>query len=151
MPRQEVDALLLKLAVSADQHSETRQNNIRRQATPCDIAPYIAANVWPGRNFALVGNSFYVERNVAGHQFAMKRAACIAMMLEQAKHTRRCVYLSDALQNEGFLEVLSRFERDWLSRLAPGTVIGPAYNARGELLGQSFSVWRADVSLVLTP
>jgi hypothetical protein len=50
--------------------------------------------------------------------------------------------LRDALANERFVATLSRFEADWLKREPDSTLIGPAYDEQGNLLSESFAVWR---------
>lgn len=139
MRQKEVNELLHKMTRTADRGKPSLSIETRRQS---ELMPYMAANVWPGRNFQLVGNSFNAEEHSSTRQFQLRRGACIAMMLMQGKETRRCVYLHEAMNNEGFIEVLSRFEIDWLKRLPLNTVIGPAYDGNGELLSQAFSVWR---------
>lgn len=70
------------------------------------------------------------------------------MMLEKGKGNRRCLSVGEALQHEGFKECLSRFEYDWLVRESQETLLGPAYNDKGELLPLSFTVWRKMPSTV---
>jgi len=121
-------------------HDDTGQQ--KAQLPRINLTPYKLADAWPGRNYALVGNSHFVEKRIIDSTNTMqnKRAACIAMMLEQGG-PRRCVFVTEALQNEGFIEVLSRFERDWLYRLPPHAVLGPAYEANGNMIELSFAVW----------
>jgi hypothetical protein len=143
----DVNKLMGKMRGSAE--NETQQQRRRQedgqksaQLPRINLTPYKLADAWPGRNYALVGNSHYVEKRIISSANTMqnKRAACIAMMLEQGG-PRRCVFVTEALQNDGFIEVLSRFERDWLYRLPPHAVLGPAYNANGNMIEQSFAVW----------
>jgi hypothetical protein len=109
-----------------------------------DTAPYKQAGTWPGKNFMLLGNSFNLEAKLSSNCVtATKRTASLAIMFEQARETRRCIYLADALSNQSFLETLSRFETDWLRRMPADTVIGPAYNIKNELIGEAFAVWRS--------
>lgn len=109
-----------------------------------DTAPHKLAGTWPGKSFMLLGNSFNLEAKLSSGSVATtKRTASLAIMFELARETRRCVYLADALNNQSFLEILSRFETDWLRRMPPETVIGPAYNMKNELIGEAFAVWRS--------
>ncbi len=112
-----------------------------------DLTPYKQASVWPGRNYLLVGNSYNVEMRFADtRNYDVKRRATIAMMFESKAHNRNrgCVALDDALRNEGFIEVLSRFEFDWLRRMPGETLVGPAYDRYGNLIPQAFAVWRPE-------
>ncbi len=135
----EVSKLMLKMKRQTDEvtHFEAHEEN---KLPERDVSAYIRANSWPGRNYALVGHSYNVEQKIVGTSFPIRRAACIAMMLEQGG-LRRCVFVTEALGHEGFTEVLSRFELDWLGKLPNDTVLGPAYASTGELIGQSFAVW----------
>ncbi len=109
-----------------------------------NLSSYKVNQAWPGRAYVLVGNSYNPERRIQSVRQSRKRAACIALMLEHGKNNRNCLSVEDALQMEGFRECLSRFEFDWLRREASSTLLGPAYNERGELLPQCFAVWRRE-------
>lgn len=112
-----------------------------------DLTPYKQASAWPGRTYLLVGNSYNVEVRFAdSRNYDVKRRASIAMMFESKTHNRNrgCVALGDALRNQGFVEVLSRFEFDWLRRMPGETLIGPAYDRYGNLIPQAFAVWRVE-------
>lgn len=129
---------------SYSNNTETQtEDSLRRHM---DLTPYKQASVWPGRNYLLVGNSYNVETRLAGRTYDVKRRASIAMMFESKDHKRNrgCVTLADALRNQGFIEVMSRFEFDWLRRMPDETLIGPAYDRYGNLIPQAFSVWRPE-------
>ena len=146
MPKKEVNKLINKMKEQVGEgpkqegHQEQSQDSELRLPN-IDIEPYKRGNAWPGRTFMLIGNSFSVEQKIMHTSMSIKRSACIAMMLEQGG-ARRCVFVHEAMQHEGFVEVLSKFERLWLNKLPDDTVIGPAYAPTGELIGQSFAVWR---------
>jgi hypothetical protein len=109
-----------------------------------DTAPYKLTGTWPGKNFMLLGHSFNLEATLSSSCVTTtKRTASLAIMFEQARESRRCIYLADALGHQSFLETLSRFETDWLRRMPPDTVIGPAYNLKNDLIGEAFAVWRS--------
>jgi hypothetical protein len=113
-----------------------------------DVSPYKTAGAWPGKSFVLLGNSFNLEAKVETAKTQTKRTASLAMMFEQARENRRCMYVGEALTNESFLEVLSRFEHDWLRRMPGDTVIGPAYDMNGTLIAEAFAVWKSAASPV---
>ena len=109
-----------------------------------NLSYYKENHAWPGRNYIYIGNSFNIKKKIQSpnSRESRKRAACIAMMLEKGKGNRNCLSIGEALQHEGFKECLSRFEYDWLVREAHETLLGPAYNDKGELLPLAFTVWR---------
>jgi len=113
-----------------------------------DLAPYKSARSWPGKPYLLIGNSYKAEQAVRG--LAKKRAKAIANLLEEAG-AKNCVKLTVALAEEKFVAVLSRFEHDWLKREQQTTLIGPAYDELGNILPESFAVWRRLPLEVLTP
>ncbi len=104
-----------------------------------DLAPYKVARAWPGKPYLLIGNSYNAEKAVRGR--AKKRTAAISALLAQAG-ARNCVKIADALRDDDFANALSRFEYDWLKREHASTLIGPAYDEHGDVLPQSFAVWR---------
>ncbi len=125
----------------------TNYENVDSLRRDMDLTPYKQANVWPGRSYLLVGNSYNVEVRFADSKnYDVKRRASIAIMFESKTHNRNrgCVALSDALRNQGFVEVLSRFEFDWLRRMPGETLIGPSYDRHGNLIPQAFAVWRPE-------
>ncbi len=147
---EDVRRLLSNMKDSAKQaqaplsHPEIKTLTAPAAARQVDLSPYKGKQAWPGRAYVLVGNSYNPEKRIHSTRQARKRAACIALMLEYGKNNRNCLSVEDALQIEGFRECLSRFEFDWLRREAASTLLGPAYNERGELLPQCFAVWRRE-------
>ncbi|MFA6212131.1 MAG: hypothetical protein WCT03_03560 [Candidatus Obscuribacterales bacterium] len=135
MPRQEqVKTLLTKMKAAVSPDSLHRR---------LDLAPYKSSQAWPGKPFLLVGNSYNTEKRVRGS--AQKRASAIAALLQDSHGTygkKHCLTLKDALANQRFVDTLSRFEADWLRREPATTLIGPAYDDEGNLLKDSFAVWR---------
>lgn len=132
---------------SKNNYGTPNSENVDSLKRSMDLTPYKQASVWPGRSYLLVGNSYNVEVRFAdSRNYDVKRRASIAMMFESksGNRNRGCVALEDALRNEGFVEVLSRFEFDWLRRMPSETLIGPAYDRYGNLIPQAFAVWRAE-------
>lgn len=152
MPYQsEVKRLLLNLNASANNGSTygaTEESELDVPRTPeellsihGDTKPYKKNQAWPGRKYQLIGNSFRVDNKIVATTDATKRTACIAVVLEKGRNNRRCVSVEDAFSYPGFVECLSRFEFDWLRRQPPSTLIGPAFDEKGELIPEAFSVW----------
>ena len=108
------------------------------------VEQYKSNQSWPGRKYSLIGNSFNLESKLLDTKSDTKRSACIAVVVEKGKDNCNCLSIEDALKFEGFAECLSRFEYDWLSKQPPSTLIGPAYDSNGELIANSFSVWRRE-------
>ncbi len=106
------------------------------------LSPYKANQAWPGRKYELIGNSFNLDSRIIDTISDTRRSACIAVVLTRGEGNRKCLSVEDAFTYKGFLECLSRFEYDWLSKQPPSTLIGPAYDSYGELLPESFAVWR---------
>lgn len=150
---QEINRLLLQLSRITDDFDEgTAYRNIERRRETLrnhiDLTPYRHTRAWPGHSYILIGNSFNAEVRVNDPTHYVRRAACISLLLEQGKNYRYCVPVHDALQNEGFVSVLSRFERDWLVRLPDTSLIGPAYDEKGKLIAQAFAVWKKEMTAV---
>jgi hypothetical protein len=111
-----------------------------------DLTPFKRAEVWPGSGtFCLLGNSFDVAVTALGSEAYRRRASSIKTLLSKGKNSHSFVTVKDALSDTGFKEALSRFERDWLGRMKDDTILGPAYDERGELIEIAFSVWRHDL------
>lgn len=145
---QEINRLLLQLSRITDEIESTLNHDLEKRRKTLrnhiDLTPYRQTCAWPGRNYILVGNSFNTENRLNDPTYAVRRAACISLMLEQARNERYCMPVPDALQNEGFMAVLSRFERDWLMRLPATSLVGPAYDDHGKLIAHSFAVWKQE-------
>lgn len=101
---------------------------------------------WPGRDYTLVGCSYNVEKRVIDTSCATRRAACIASVVQLGRYNRKCVSIEEALKVPGFVECLSRFEYEWLKKQPPSTLIGPAFDNDGNVVQQSFAVWRREES-----
>lgn len=116
----------------------------RRKALPQpDFTHYRNADAYPGTSFFFVGHSYNVEHRCCSKQFDLKRRNAIKHVLADAKKFET-VTVKEALQNEEFVAVLSRFERDWLTRLPETSLIGPAINEEGKPIKLSFTVWRKE-------
>jgi hypothetical protein len=141
---QEVNKLLNKLTNNVGNGPAQSSAPFEHYLMPeLDVTAYKSARAWPGKAFVLLGNSFCVEAKVATKKALTKRKASLAIMFQQARDQRQCISIGDALNNECFTEILSRFERDWLCRMHAETMIGPAYDMKGNLIGEAFAVWKS--------
>ncbi|PWT94879.1 MAG: hypothetical protein C5B53_12205 [Candidatus Melainabacteria bacterium] len=111
-----------------------------------DLTPFKRTEAWPGSgSFCLLGNSFDVAVQSCESEAYKNRASSIRSMLSKGKNSLGFIGIKDALADDEFKGTLSRFERDWLGRMKEDTILGPAYDERGELIEIAFSVWRHDL------
>jgi hypothetical protein len=145
--KKEVESLLSNIAEQATAASEIKTHSAVSAKEfggwngATDLTPYKRANSWPGSKYCLMGNSFNVELKGALEAGTKERMQAIQTLLKAGSG---CVPVRDALRNEVFAASLSRFERDWLSRLPEETVVGKAYDQIGNPIQEAFSVWRKD-------
>lgn len=117
-------------------------NALRGREQQC-LAPYIQHGVWPGENFVYLGHSSNLEHRLLGTEAEFQRKTTMALLFEARGNASYCVRLEEAIKFEGFLETLSRFERQLLTQLPPETLLGPSYAANGSLIESSFTIWKA--------
>jgi hypothetical protein len=137
----EVNSLINKLTETAETVSSVTSPD-HYLMPDIDLSPYKRARLYPGKEYILVGNSFNLEPGHCGS----KRAVALAGIFERS--TKGYVTVSHALASDEFNQVLSRFERDWLGRLSQDSLLSPAYNENGTLIGNAFSLWRPLNSLM---
>ncbi|MBX9694578.1 MAG: hypothetical protein K2Z81_19480 [Cyanobacteria bacterium] len=137
---EDISRLLRNLSESAN-GTKQRERGCTHYASD-NLHQYKTNQAWPGRKYKLIGNSFAIEQRIIDSSYKTRRTASIAMALEKGRDNRNCVSIEDALQMPGFVESLSRFEYDWLTRQPSSTLVGPAYDDRGRLIPESFAVWR---------
>ncbi|MCC7529268.1 MAG: hypothetical protein IT342_12165 [Candidatus Melainabacteria bacterium] len=148
--KEESDRLLVKLKriaseVNDGERDETRSSERYQQLlNHIDVTPYKKTAAWPGKSYLLVGNSFNTDISFQETVETTRRAACIAVLVSRGAGRRNCVSLAEALSDEGFTSILSRFEKQWLVRLPETALIGPAYDEKGNLISQAFAVWRKE-------
>jgi len=140
--KEEITGLLNRLGESAREAPVPDYAESLEARQDADPTPHKIRGSWPGEHYVLVGNSYNAEYRIVGTELEARRAGSIALMLEQRGGRCRCVALREALAFAGFYEVLSRFERDWLERISPDTLIGPAYDRYGTPVRIAFAVWR---------
>lgn len=147
--KEESKRLIVRLARIASEADEAEQQRrmderYRQLLNHIDITPYKKTAAWPGKSYLLVGNSYNTDKTFQKSREKTRRAACIALLINKGADRRNCVSLEEALLDEGFASVLSRFEKQWLAKLPETTLIGPAYNDKGKLIPQAFAVWRKE-------
>ncbi len=128
--------------------AETERWERRRASLPQpDFTYYKKYHAYPGKEYLFVGHSYNVEGNVAGKvagNVQSKRSAAIAGLFTHNKGSQ-WVGVKAAFDNKNFYEMLSRFERDWLQRLPETALVGPAVDEKGNMIPQSFTVWRKEM------
>ncbi|MBX3076253.1 hypothetical protein KF707_02270 [Candidatus Obscuribacterales bacterium] len=142
----EIEKLIenMKDALSSNEEVSNRKSPEELLYTRDSLKSFKTNQAWPGRNYILVGNSYNVEKRVIDTSGATRRTACIAVVLERGRSNRRCVSIEEALKVPGFVECLSRFEYEWLKKQPPSTLLGPAFDNDGNLVQESFAVWRRE-------
>ena len=144
----QAENLLRKMAKTGACANASAGRSYESWSGSIDLTPYKKSKAWPGKSYCLMGNSFNLEITDNSRKRS-QRITSIKSTLDQLASQANCVTVKDALNEPAFLHVLSRFERDWLTRLPSETLIGPAYNDRGELIETAFSVWRQDFAPVV--
>ena len=120
------------------QRAQERRRTVLPQP---DFTPYKRANAYPGPGYFFVGHSYDVALSNADSTGVSKRTNAICSCFnEQAQW----IPVQQALDNQAFCEILSRFEHDLLHRLPETALIGTAIDASVELIGESFTVWRQE-------
>ncbi|MCC6978349.1 MAG: hypothetical protein IT343_08510 [Candidatus Melainabacteria bacterium] len=139
---------LARIASEADEAERERRMDERydQLLNHIDVTPYKKTAAWPGKSYLLIGSSFNTDATFKKPREKTRRAACIALLINKGADRRNCVSLAEALSDEGFTSVLSRFEKQWLAKLQDTTLIGPAYNEKGKLIPQAFAVWRKEIA-----
>jgi hypothetical protein len=142
MPRErDIKQLLTRLASNTGGFPHQEISGPIEERQKKEIAPYKKHDSFPGHHFLLIGNSFNVEIKPNSKE-QRKRAETLTQLFEKSTDENSCVNLQEAFRHSHFAEILSRFEWDWLSKLPSTTLLGPAYDAKGKLQPQAFSVWR---------
>jgi len=142
--QEDAGRLLLQMAsaaVRANRQFEAQREIAESWNGTINVEPFKRYNAWPGSQYCLMGNSFNVEIKNADKECYVNRVNAIRQLFSNNIH---CLSLNEAFSNDNFVNVLSRFERDWLGRLSPETMIGLAYDNRGSRIEEAFSVWRKD-------
>jgi hypothetical protein len=134
----QVDDLMNKMRDAGQQPSQHQPLH----APNTELKPYVVNGAVPGENYYLVGSSYNLESPIVNPDLDAKRAGCISMLLESRAPQTHCVPVAEAFEYPGFPDVLSRFERDWLGRVPPNTMIGPAFDPEGHRIPTAFAVWK---------
>lgn len=144
--KEESNRLLVRLTRIASEVSDAEEQRAHERyqqlLNHIDITPYKKTAAWPGKSYLLVGNSFDISLQEPMEK--TRRAACIALLVSRHSNNRNCASLGEALCDEGFASILSRFENQWLRKMPLTSMIGPAYDEKGNLIPQAFAVWRKE-------
>ena len=145
---EESNRLLVRLSCIAsevnDAEAQRAHERYQQLLNHIDITPYKKTAAWPGKSYLLVGNSFNMDISIQAPVEETRRAACIALLVSRNSENRNCASLGEALCDEGFASILSRFEKQWLAKMPLTSQIGPAYDDKGKLIPQAFAVWRKE-------
>lgn len=137
--KKDVKAFLGRLGSTLDAKESGQALRNREEQ---NLTPYVQNKVWPGKNFIYIGHSSNLDYRLVGTDADKNRTTCLSLLFEAKGDNNYCVPLNTALNFEGFAEILSRFEKDLLMRLPEGTMLSPTYNANGERLHSSFTIWQ---------
>jgi hypothetical protein len=123
--------------------SQRTQFDRRRAALPQpDFTHYQKINAYPGRQYLFVGHSYNVAEGHEEPSNEAKRKEAIAHFFNK---DTQWIPVKQALESDAFDIVLSRFERDMLTRLPETALIGPAIDDHGHNLDQCFTIWRKEM------
>lgn len=149
MPKkEEVNKLLssMKGAIPKEKGQASHCDSLHRKI---DLGPYKEHHAWPGKSYLLIGNSYNPAMKPRASKAHKARREAVEQLL--ARGGGQPIKLSDALKNKQFVQNLSRFEYDWLRREKGSTLVGAAYNGRGEVLHEEFAVWRKEALVSAAP
>jgi hypothetical protein len=142
--QEDAGRLLLQMAsaaVRANRQTEAQSQLSESWNGTINLEPFKRYNAWPGNQYCLMGNSFNIDIKNGGPEGKVNRVNAVRDLFANNTH---CLCLNEAFADQNFVNTLSRFERDWLSKLSPETMIGIAYDNRGSRIEEAFSVWRKD-------
>lgn len=128
-------------STTATQGDSPKVDRRRRALPQPDFAPYVKANAYPGAGYFFVGHSYNVDDEPAAE--AQGKRVDVIKSIFQTKP--ECLAVPEALGNEALCSVLSRCERDLLAHLPAGALIGPAIDANGSPISESFTIWRKEM------
>ncbi len=124
------------------QEAPRPENPFEVEYSPLTISICISRRAWPGNDYILIGRAYHSDWQIIGSEFTNRRSGCFTLMLEKSQARHRCVCLPHALDYEGFLEVLSDAERQWLLSLPENTLLGPFYGGDGCRQRSNLAVWK---------
>lgn len=114
----------------------------RRASLPQpDFSFYKKAEAWPGPKYLFVGHSYNVEIEKEAGEAVARRSDVITNFF---KDRAKWVPVGEAVTDERFNSILTRFEHDLLSRLPQTSLVGMAIDTHGNLIDQSFTIWREE-------
>jgi len=126
-----------------DQKDQKPAVERRRASLPQpDFTYYKKAEAYPGQKYLFVGHSYNVELDNQEGEGVDNRAGAIKGLFSKDV---KWVPVSEALGNQNFSGILSRFEHDLLSRLPESSLVGEAINTTdGKEIKHSFTIWREE-------
>ncbi|HIA54492.1 MAG TPA: hypothetical protein EYN91_20800 [Candidatus Melainabacteria bacterium] len=126
-----------------DQQTEKPAVERRRASLPQpDFTHYKKASAYPGPKYLFVGHSYNVELDNQEGEGVENRAGAIKSLFSK---DIKWIPVSEALGNQNFSGILSRFEHDLLSRLPESSLVGEAINTTdGKEIKHSFTIWREE-------
>lgn len=140
--------------LESSSHQAYRASNRAHRQTDAlnrnvNLRHYHNNQAYPGHDYLLVGNSFNTEKSCATGKKRSRRANAINRLLQA--EAGYLISVQEALSNKYFTDILSRFEFDWLSKEAASTLLGPAFDRNGNIISDSFAVWREESTLKARP
>lgn len=106
-----------------------------------DLTGYQRANAYPGASHLFVGHSYDTTLDGANEEQTRSRAEGIRGLFSKEI---QYVPVQQALADERFQAVLTRFEHDLLSRLPHTSKVGTAIDSQGKLIAKAFTIWREE-------
>ncbi|HEY9714470.1 MAG TPA: hypothetical protein V6C72_13445 [Chroococcales cyanobacterium] len=118
----------------------------RRASLPQpDFTHYKSAEAYPGREYLFVGHSYNPEFDHTESEEKQKRVATLSQLFTEGP---QWISAKAALEDANFQHILSRFEKDLLTRLPETALVGPAIDEHGKRLNESFTIWRKEMRKV---
>ncbi len=106
-----------------------------------DFSVYKNANAYPGNGYFFVGHSYNLDTESNPEQKTGRAEAIKKLFSTDVQW----ITAHDALKNAELSTFLTRFEHDLLTRLPDNALIGPAISSSGQLIGESFTIWRKEM------
>ncbi|MBS1957787.1 MAG: hypothetical protein JST89_26615 [Cyanobacteria bacterium SZAS-4] len=114
----------------------------RRASLPQpDFTFYKKAEAYPGPKYLFVGHSYNVDLDNQTGEVVDHRSGAIKALFVKGE---KWLPVTEALGNEGFTNILSRYEHDLLTRLPESSLVGEAIDKDGKEIKHSFTIWREE-------
>lgn len=106
-----------------------------------DFTHYKKANAYPGPDYFFVGHSYHVDSAARDEAREIKRAQAIKALFQASNW----LTVPALMGNPDAVDALSRCERDLLNHLPENALVGPAIDGQGQVIDQSFTIWRKEM------